>query len=273
MWAMMPVVVYGVEGDTVYIADRSRQPLTITLDELTRARARVKQDKFRVMDLDATDMDKLPAAVQKAIWQCISLFTDAPPKGTRQNFGFAALQHWADMLTNTRNKHSWQRYFPPGERLYNALAGDIAQPGAFDWICIWSGSDGAERALYADFLDEAAFILGKPALKSVAEQFRRSAAAWNTLAKALLPDDVPLLKETRDLKLRKRALFVEQGMAALDEIKTIHARLQALKDSAASDFTMTAAEYATFRETLRAHILTIHDIEREAITALQEAMS
>ena len=31
MWAMMPIVVYGVEGDTVYIADRSRQPLTVPL--------------------------------------------------------------------------------------------------------------------------------------------------------------------------------------------------------------------------------------------------
>src|SRR6185436_14270743 len=161
------------------------------VDELAKARARVKQDKNRIMVLDALDMDKLPAAVVKGIWQCISLFTDAPPKGTRQNFGFAAMQHWADMLTNTRNKHSWERYFVPGSRLYNALAGDtLGQPGAFDWIMIWGGNDGAERALYADFLDEAAAILGKPALKSVGEQFRQSAVAWNELAKALLPDDI-----------------------------------------------------------------------------------
>jgi hypothetical protein len=271
MWAMVPIVVYGVEGDTVYLADRSRQPLTITIDEMMTARGRVKQDKYRVMILDAPDMDKLPAAVIKGIWQCISLFTDAPPKGTRQNFGLAALQHWADMLTNTRNKHSWERYFPPGSRLYNALAGDIGQPGTFDWIMLWSGSDGAERSLYADFLDEAAAILSKPVLKSVGEQFRQSAAVWNELATALLPDEIPLLKETRELKLQKRELFLA-GQSTLEERKAINKRLRALKESAATDFPMSAAEYKNFREQLRTYVLRIHDLEKEAITALQAAV-
>ncbi len=271
IWAMVPIVVYGVEGDTVYIADRSLQPLTITVDELMKARARVKEDKYRVMSLDVPDMDKLPSAVQKGIWQCISLFTDAPPKGARQNFGFAALEHWADMLTNTRNKHSWERYFPPGSRLYNALAGDNGQPGLFDWIMIWGGNDGAERALYADFLDEAAAILGKPALKSVSESFRQSAMAWNALAKAVLPDDIPLLKETRELKLQKRTLFLA-GQSTLEQRKAINAHLKGLKDSAATDFPMSAAEYKALRENLRAHILTIYELEKEAVTALQSAV-
>ncbi|HEX2905998.1 MAG TPA: BtrH N-terminal domain-containing protein [Phototrophicaceae bacterium] len=115
-WMIRPVVVYGIKGDAVYIADRSCQPLIVSLDDLTRARARVKDDKFRVMALDAPDMEKLPAAVQKGIWQCISLYTDAPPKGKREKFGFAGLEYWAEMLTNIRNKHSWERYFPGGGR-------------------------------------------------------------------------------------------------------------------------------------------------------------
>lgn len=270
MWGMVPIVVYGVEGDTVSIADRAQQPLTVTVDELTKARWRVKADKFRIMVLDAPDMDKLPAAVLKGIWQCISLFTDAPPKGKRDNFGFAALGYWADMLVNTRNKHSWERYFPAGSRLYSALAGDIGQPGTFDWIMSWNGSDGAERGLYADFLDEAAAILGKPALKAVGAQFRQSAAAWNALATALLPDDIPLFKETRELKLRKRALF-QQGMTTIDERKAINARLSELKNTAA-DFTMSAGDYAAFRETLRTHILKIRDLEQTAVTELQAAV-
>ncbi len=272
MWAMVPIVVYGIEGDKVCMADRSQQPMTISVDELMQARGRVKQDKYRVMDLDVPDMDKLPGAVQKGIWQCISLFTDAPPKGTRENFGLAALERWAEMLVNTRNKHSWERYFPPGARLYNALAGDIGQPGLFDWIMIWSGSDGAERSLYADFLDEAAVILNKPVLKSAAEQFRDSATVWNALAQAILPDDVPLLKESRELKLRKQALFREDAMGSMEERKAINVRLRSLKESAATDFPMTAGEYVDFRERLREYVLKIHAIEKAAILAVQSAM-
>ncbi len=272
MWAMAPIVVYGVEGDTVYVADRSHQPLTMTTDDLMKARARVKADKYRMMVLDTPDMDKLPSAVSKGIWQCISLFTDAPPKGTRDNFGFAALTHWADMLANTRNKHSWERYFPPGARLYNALAGEIGQPGLFDWIMIWGGSDGAERAVYADFLDEAIDILGKPALKSAADLFRQSASAWNAFADAVLPDAIPLLKETRELKLRKQTLF-HMEQSTMDERKAINTRLKALHTQAAIDFHLETSEYAAFRDRLRAHVEKITELEKSAVAALQSAMS
>ncbi len=271
MWAMIPVVVYGVEGDTVYIADRAQQPLTISVDELMKARGRVKDDKYRVMDLDTPDMDKLPAAVLKGIWQCISLYTDAPPKGKRDNFGLAALQHWADMLVNTRNKHSWERYFPVGSRMYNALAGHVGQPGLFDWIMIWGGSDGAERAVYADFLDEAALILNKPDLKAASELFRQSAQVWNAFALDVLPDDIPLLKETRELKLRKQTLF-QAAQSNIEERRAINSRLKQLKEAAATDFVMRNTEYKAFREKLRAHVLNIYAIEKSAVEAMQAAI-
>ena len=272
-WRIEPVVVFGLEGDQVYLADRSNRPLTVPLDAFTQARARVKQDKFRVVALDPPDMDRLPAAVQKGIWQCISLFTDKPPKGKKENFGFAAYSYWADMLTNTRNKQSWTRYFPPGERLYAALAGDIVQPGGFDWINSWGAGAGMERGLYADFLDEAALLLGKPALAESSALFRNAADAWNTLANVLLPDDVPLLKETRELKQRKQALFLERGDDAFDDIAHINRRLEALRLSAAADFPMTEAEAAAFYAGLAQHVRAIATVERRAVDALQAAMT
>ena len=87
----------------------------------------------------------------------------------------------------------------------------------------------------------------------------------------MLPDELPLLKETRELKLRKKALFHE-GMSTLDERKAINARLTALKESAATDFPMSAGEYAAFRETLHTHILTISDLEKQAVAELQAAV-
>ncbi|MBC7810289.1 MAG: hypothetical protein H7175_04040, partial [Burkholderiales bacterium] len=172
-WGMMPIVVYGLEGDTVHIADRSAAPLHVDKAAFMAARARVKQDKFRVMSLHTPDFGRLAAAVQKGIWQCINLYTENPPKGAKDNFGLAALQKWASMLTNTRNKQSWARFFPRGAGLYSALIGHHGQPGAFQWICTWNAAEGAERGLYADFLDEAAIILDKPALNDAAQTFRR----------------------------------------------------------------------------------------------------
>lgn len=272
-WRNEPVLVFGVDGDHVHIADRSNRPYVVPLDAFQQARARIKQDRFRVVALGAPDMDRLPGAVQKGIWQCISLYTDKPPKGKKENFGFAAYAHWADMLTNTRNKQSWTRYFPPGERLYAALAGDLVQPGAWDWIFAWGARPGMERGLYAEFLDEAAQLLDRPILTESAALFREAGDAWCALADALLPDGVPLLAETRALKARKHALTVEQGPDALDEIDTINQQLEALRARAAADFPMSDAEAAAFYAGLAERVQAIAAVERRAVDALQAAMA
>ena len=272
MWGMLPILVYGSEAGTFYVADRSRWPWRVAADTLRLARGRVKQDRYRQVVLDPPNEAKLPPAVQKGIWQCISLFTEAPPRGSRDNFGLAAYQRWAKMLTNTRHKQSWERVFAPGPRLFHGLAGSNVQPGAFDWIMTWGAAPNAERGLYADFLDEAAVILSKPALREVAGQFRQSASAWNTLADGLLPDDVPPLAEAKALHLKRRQLFTEQGEAALVELEAVRARLRALSADVEKDFPMTAAEAAALREKLAAQVLAIHDVEAKAIEALQKVM-
>ena len=273
MWGMSPVVVFGDEGESVVIADRSAAPLHVDKAAFMAARSRVKQDKFRVMSLHAPDFGRLASAVQKGIWQCISLYTENPPKGAKDNWGLAALQKWAAMLTNTRNKQSWARFFPRGAGLYSALIGHKGQPGAFEWICTWQAADGAERGLYADFLDEAALILGKPALNDVAQTFRKSADAWCALANALLPDDCAPLKVARELTLSRRRLFIEHGDARLDDIRTIDERLAELRKATALEFPLSERETAALLENIATHVLAIHDIERDAINQLQAAVS
>jgi hypothetical protein len=107
----------------------------------------------------------------------------------------------------------------------------------------------------------------------VGEQFRRSAQAWRALAHALLPDDVPLLRETRELMLRKHRLFLEEGGQALAAILEINARLDQIKDRVTSGFPLDEAGVVAMREGLAAHVLEIRDIEEEAIEMLQEAVA
>lgn len=272
MWGMMPILAVEVDYETVTIADRSSQPLHISMAELTKARGRVKEDKYRLITLDAPQPAKLAGAVHKGIWQAISLFTEKPPKGGRDNFGFAAYEKLAEMLVNTRNKHSWERFFAPGIRMYHALAGSPVQPGAYHWVTTWGSANGAERGLYADFLLEAAQILKKPSIKEAAEKFRASHKLWVAFADALLPDDVPLLDESKKLIQRKHDLFIKNGESALPEIKRINSRLNELLSQSEKDFPLSAAEAASLRANLRDILLKISAVERQAIDLLQSAI-
>ena len=272
MWGMMPILAIETDGKSVTVADRSSQPLHLSMEELTKARGRVKEDKYRIMTLDAPQPTKLSAAVHKGICQAIKLFTEEPPRGARDNFGFAAYEKLAEMLVNTRNKQSWERFFPPGIRMYHALAGSPVQPGAYHWVMTWGSTDGAERGLYADFLFEAAQILKKPALKESAEKFRESYTLWLAFANALLPDDVPLLGESKKLIQSKHNLFINEGDIALPEIKNINIRLKELLETSETDFPLSNAQAAELRANLRDILLKISAVEQKAVELLQAAI-
>lgn len=272
MWGVMPVVVTAIEGDTALVVDRSQRPFRVPLAVLTAARGRIRENKYRVMCLDGFDPARVPSAVQKGLWQAISLYIDAPPKGKRDNFGLAAYQYWAEMLTNTRNKMSWERNFAPGRRMTSALVGDGWQTGIFDHIRPIGAGDNAERDLYAQFLEEAAVILKKPALGEAAVGFRAAGQAWRAFSEAILPDSIPALASIKALKLKRREVWWEQGgdgaeaLAGLNDALT--RQIRALHDA----FPLTEAEARDYRAGLREHVLRIHDIERDAVMAMQGAL-
>jgi hypothetical protein len=272
MWGMMPILAVEADQQTVTVVDRSSQSLHIPMAELTKARGRVKEDKYRLMTLDAPQTTKLAGAVHKGICQAISLFTEEPPKGARDNFGFAAYEKLAEMLVNTRNKNSWERFFASGIRMYHALAGSPVQPGAYHWVNTWGSAAGADRGVYADFLLEAAQILKKPSIKEAAEQFRESHRLWLAFAAALLPDDVALLGESKKLIQRKHDLFIENGESALPEIKKINSRLNELLSQSEKDFPLSNAEAASLRANLRDILVQISAVERQAVDLLQSAI-
>jgi hypothetical protein len=272
MWGMMPILALETDGKSVTVADRSSQPLHLSMADLTKARGRVKDDKYRLVTLDPPQTTKLASAVHKGICQAISLFTEEPPRGGRQNFGFAAYDKFAELLINKRNKQSWERFFAPGIRMYHALAGSPVQPGAYHWINTWVSADGADRGLYADFLVESAQILKRTALKESAEKFRESHKLWLAFAEALLPDDVPLLGESRKLIQKKHDSFIEQGETTLSEISQINARLNELLSESESNFPLSNAEAADLRSNARDILLKIKAVEGQAVDLLQQAI-
>ncbi|NUM47190.1 MAG: DUF4872 domain-containing protein [Anaerolineales bacterium] len=268
-WAMFPTLVYGHDeaADTVWIAGRADVPLTATPAELHAARARVKQDKFRLLTLDPPNPDKLVSAVQAGIWDCIKLFTEAPPKGSKNNFGLQAYQFWAEQLVKPKARLSWARTFPAGRAMYGALT------EIYDAIHFFNGFPSAERDLYADFLDEASVILKRPAIRSAAEHFHLAARAWDDLSHALLPEHIPPFQQARELLHRRAHLADTQGNAATADIRAIQAQFKTLKTQMETEFPLTEAEVVTFRENLADQVLHVHDVEKSAVTVLRDAMA
>jgi hypothetical protein len=271
---MMPVLVHAYDGHSFYLADRSRTPLTVPVEELMAARGRVKKDRFRLATFSPPDPKKLPDAVTAGIRQCIGLYDGVgAPRGHSENFGFTGLQKWAGMLDNSRNKQSWARVFPTGADLFQALAGKTAQPGVFIWVMTWGAAPDAERGLFADFLEEAAQILNQPKFLPIAAQFHGAAAMWRRLAEDALPDTIPVLRKARELLLRQRELFIEQGQAAADMRRKIRAELEENAKLAADALDPSSESVARLKDVLRKHVLQIHDAERVAVHALKDLMS
>jgi hypothetical protein len=267
MYMMLPMVVYAYEpGGYARIADRAQVPLEVKTTELAKARGRVKKEKFRMMTLDVPTFDRLSQNVEAALRASIKSFFTSPVKGYATNFGFAAYQRWADILTNDKDKQSWNKIFPAGRPMYAGLA------SAFERVELFGTGGAASRPMFADFLDEAGQLLGRRELSEVAKQFRALAPAWGSLSKALLPDEIAPFKETRQLLLQKRDAFHEKGSASLGEIKKIHARLGKIRASMETKFPLKGSAETDFKENLRAAILRVYDLEHKAITALDGAL-
>jgi hypothetical protein len=267
-WAMLPIVVYGYENETAYIADRARVGLSVPSRALDSARGRVKKDKHRLITLGVPNEDKLASAVSKGIWDCIKLFTEKPPKGSKNNFGFTAYKRWAELLTKATTKGSWTKILPRGRELYTGLATtfEFSQLFGKDESCT------VERNLFADFLGEAAIILDKPALNDIKPKLQEAGEAWCNLGQIMLPDGVSLLKETRELMLRRHALFLNQGGACIEDIRAINQRLEEMKGES-EDYPLSEKEVEEHQKCIAEQVMVIHDVELEVITALQAAMS
>lgn len=268
MWGMLPLVVYGLDESTAYIADCSAVGLTVSAEQLQQARARVKKDKFQISTLEAPDFGKLKTAVTAGIWDTIKLYTEKPPKGSKNNFGFAAYQHWIKLLTKPKQRQSWAKEFPAGRKFYSALTSTYERIATFG-----QAVSGAERGQYADFLQEASVILDKPVLLDAAKIFQQSAAEWTALEKIVLPDEVAILAESRQLLTQRRDLFVQQGNGSIAERHAINERLAQIKDEVEADFPLSDAEVDGLKDALAAQVQVIHDLELEGVGLLKTAVS
>jgi hypothetical protein len=118
--------------------------------------------------------------IQSALVRAIGRTADCllgPGRGTRFDgtFGVPGIRRWARLLTDPRDRKGWPQLCPEPDSLRDALDSvvrGLGGPGA---------SGNASRRLYAAFLDEAAALVGRPELATVADAYRDLGDRWAEL--------------------------------------------------------------------------------------------
>ncbi len=259
----MPLVVYGHDGDTAYIADRARVPLKVRAVHFAEARGRSASNKHRLMTLGKPDTGRLISAVEAGILACAAYMLDDPPlKPMKGKFGLDAFTRWANLLVSSK-KDGWAKAYP-GAKLFSALE------TCYHYINLWGTDRQGGRGQYADFLDEAAIILGQPALNRVAESYREAGARWDELNLALLPDSILPFRQIRNLMDRQKESFLNEGQEADRQIPG--SKIESIRYEIKQDFPLTDGEAADLRDHLREKVLAVQAAERTAASGLRRAM-
>ena len=250
-------IVFGLdeEEDEVYIYDRGRNPVTVSIADLAKARGSKFPPfppKHRLLKIEyPSQIGNLENGIREAIQECCQNMLKPPIK----NIGLAGIQKWSNLVMK------WPAQFK-GINLLGALM------NGFIYIEIGGTGGSAFRSMYAQFLEEASPIIDKPALREVAEMMRKSAEVWSEIASGFLPDSWPDLKKMRELMFEKNRLFEEQEPGALQKMRKINEELDRLMVKAVEDLEQTPAFLADVQQS----ILKCYEIEKKAFQTLDSVI-
>jgi hypothetical protein len=252
------VTVYAVDGDTALLGDLGPKPVEIPLAELTRARGRIKKDKYRLLwvEGEAPPAPSVVAAFKAGIAHGAKELATCRMK----NFRLDAFRDLADRMEGKKGKESWTVMFPPGHRMWTALT------SLYEYVEHYGTGGGLCRTIMAEGLAEGARRFKMPGLAPIAGRYAELGRAWSALANAALPDAVPACREAKSLISRRAALVRSGGKPA--EIAECWRELHRLGAEARKRFPMSDTDAQALRHALRERLLAIHSAEVVALEAL-----
>ncbi|MDE2816953.1 MAG: DUF4872 domain-containing protein [Chloroflexota bacterium] len=252
---------YDAAADVFTIDDTGAAPFTVPSASLTASRQRIPSFKNRLLLLSPPESMDLPAATRDGIQGNIEYLG---AKST--SFALPTLRKWARMLTDTKNAKGWPTVFAEGKCLFSGLV------SVYEGI-MHEGSDGtALRGMYADFLAEAAAVLGVPALDDAAAEYREIGEKWRALAEMSLDPEVESLAAARDVLDRREAAIRTGGDDQADTIVGLGKEFEAMRPDADAAFPRDEAWINDLFARMQAQISDIFAHENAALDMLREAM-
>ena len=258
------ITVYRVTDEEALIGDLTDEPISISLNDLAEARARIKKQKNRILTISGPQQD---VSLREAVLAGIQACHDGLMNQRMKNFTLEAFKTWADRIHGSSGKDSWEQVFPPGHRLLQGLR------SVYDFVEHYHTGGGLMRPLYAEFFREAAEVLDDEAFVPLAEMYAELGRQWSDLADAALPNDVAPFREVKELLARREELFLSEAPNATEEIEGIWTKLTALERATSADFPLTDADSARLRAELKERNLEIYANERAAHEALGALVS
>jgi hypothetical protein len=257
-------VLVELRDDQPLLWDLAPAPIPVSWAELAEARAGVRSAKHRLVVAEAPEG---PADLAGAAAAGIGDTWPGMLEPPMRNFGVPGLAKWAELLTAARDPKGWPALLDPPGRQFQLLT------WLYDWVETAGTGGGFFRALYAEFLEEAAGPLGRPELATLAGDYRDLAAAWTDLAAAAVAagGDGPLARGAALLD-RRRRLVEEQGAAAAAELAAVQAELTALARDAADPQPLDAATLSGLLTELRAQVLDLAEAEEAAAAGLRATL-
>ena len=254
------VAVVGRRGDTVLLDDDCLEPTEIPAPDFAAARAANRKSKHRmlIVEPESRTVDLAPAIRASLAVTVHDLTEDVMPNNFAGNFGLRGLAKWADAVADRRTKTGWARLFDGStahvssmQRLYDCLTTEYSSPGAM-------------RPLYADFLDEAAELLGDQALGEAAGRYARAGELWAQIAEAATGG---ALAPYRALVERRLELLFSAGSAAAPQLQALAEESRAFTEGVVLSEEDRAQRLDAVAE-LAAEVV---GVERDACAVLAEA--
>lgn len=256
------IAIYGVEDGEVLVDDLAANPFRVPVEKMASARARIGSYKNRLLVVEQDGTPDLPGAIMAGLQDEVDHLSK-----NSDSFSLPTFQKWGKMMTHRKNAKGWPVVFADQRGLYGALK------SVYEGVELISRDGGGLRGLYADFLDEAAGIINRPALREAAEQYRKLAAQWSAFADSALPEDVEPLRETRHLMRERHKLLMTYGGDALSQTRPLTERLSALYDQHKHNFPMSDAEIDALFTHMGESLLALYDAEVATLAVLREAIN
>jgi Domain of unknown function (DUF4872)/Butirosin biosynthesis protein H, N-terminal len=242
--------------------DLAPAPIPVTWAELAEARAGVRSARHRLIVAEPPDGPvDLAGAAAAGIADTWPGMLEPPMR----NFGVPGLAKWAELLTAARDPKGWPRLLEAPGRQFQLLT------WLYDWVETAGTGGGFFRAMYAEFLEQAAGPLERPELARLAGDYRELAAAWTALARAAMTagGDGPLARAA-DLLERRRRLVEDQGAAAAGDLAAVQAELAALAAGTTDPRPLDPGALSSLLADLRSRVLDLAEAEEAAAAALRK---
>ena len=242
--------------------DLARAEVEVPIETLARARARIGKFRHRLLRLPADaippDTDRLVEAIRAGLDATVDGF-DHP---RNRNFSLDALLDWSARLRGS-GKDAWSTVFPRGARLWSGLA------AIHEYVEHYGSGGGLLRPMVAAGLREAAGRVGDQRSAEVAARYEDLGERWTALAHAALPDEIAVLRRTRELQDRRARLYADRGADAAADLAAVWAETARIRTDMAEAFPLDDRATRRLLDHLATLVDGLHAAEVEALDALR----